>query len=165
MVLQRGFRGIACAPDTTSIKCFEDSNPVWRREGELSPVCELCPATWPQDREESQDCCTSQSNMLLMLTAVLYSTYFTACFAKDKSIANLRDVVLMRSVWHFLNEPLQWDRIIHRVGILTCVSIKVGHSAKAYPALAILLWGFSVFLCVWGFFVCFTSSQDKPKKQ
>ena len=55
-------------------------------------------------------------DMILVLNAVLYSTYFTACFAKDKSITNLHDVVLMRFVLHFLNEHFQWDGRIRRVG-------------------------------------------------
>lgn len=88
-------------------------------------------------------------DMILVLTAVLYNRYFIACFAKDKSVTNLHDVVLMRFVLHFLNEHFQWDRRIHRVGILTSVSNKVGHRTKAYPALAILLWVF-LFSCVWG---------------
>lgn len=55
----------------------------------------------------------------------------------------------MRFVLHFLNEHFQWDRRIRRVGILTCVSSKVGHSTKAYLALAILMWVF-LFSCVFG---------------
>lgn len=110
-------------------------------------------------------------NMIGVLTAVLYSGFFTACFAEDRSIRNSRDVMLMRFVLHFLNEPFRWDRRMHRVGIVTCVSRQAGHSTKAYPAIAVMLcWGFFFvyFLVLWvGFFflLCFVASWDKPKKQ
>lgn len=99
-------------------------------------------------------------NMIGVLTAILYSGFFTACFAKDRSIRNSHDVMLMRFVLHFLNEPFRWDRRMHRVGIVTCVSRKAGHSTKAYPAIAVMLCCggfFCLFSCALGglFFFCF----------
>lgn len=84
-------QGLACAPDAFSSKCFGDGNPVWRRRGELSSVCELCPATWPQDREQVQDCCTSQQRRDTGLTAVLYSRFFftTSILMTQKELCKL----------------------------------------------------------------------------